>query len=73
VINMHKTFHNLCTSKLGPKHVTEQELVREINTHKYRVIKVSVHLMITLQKPQKYFKQFQSLTMIMQLELGIAD
>jgi uncharacterized membrane protein YesL len=26
--------------------------------------KVSMHLMITVQKHQKYFKQFQSLTMI---------
>jgi hypothetical protein len=30
--------------------------------------------MIIVQKtPQKYFKQFQSLTMITYLELGIAD
>jgi hypothetical protein len=36
--------------------------------------KVSVHLMITVQKnTQEYFKQFQSLTMITQLELGITD
>jgi hypothetical protein len=38
--------------------------------------KVSVHLMITAQKKkktQKYFEQFQSLTMIMWLELGIID
>jgi hypothetical protein len=35
---------------------------------------VSVHLMITVQKnEQKYFKQFQSLTMITWLELGITD
>jgi hypothetical protein len=27
--------------------------------------KVSVHLMITVKNTQKYFKQFQSLTMIM--------
>jgi hypothetical protein len=36
--------------------------------------KVSVHLMITVQKKmQKYFKQFQSLTKITKLELGITD
>jgi hypothetical protein len=34
---------------------------------------VSVHLMITVQTTQKYFKQFQSITMITQLELGITD
>jgi hypothetical protein len=32
-----------------------------------------VHLKITIQKQQKYFIQFQSLTMITQLELGITD
>jgi hypothetical protein len=36
--------------------------------------KVPVHLMITVQKThKKYFKQFQSLTTITQLELGITD
>jgi hypothetical protein len=35
--------------------------------------RVSVNLMITAQKTQKYFKQFQSLTMITLLELGITD
>jgi hypothetical protein len=35
--------------------------------------KGSVHLMITEQNTQKYFKQFQSLTMITELELGITD
>jgi hypothetical protein len=41
----------------------------------YRVIKkISVHLMITLKKNiQIYFKQFQSLTVITYLELGITD
>jgi hypothetical protein len=34
--------------------------------------KVSVHLMFTVQNMQKYFKQFQSLT-ITQLELRITD
>jgi hypothetical protein len=34
---------------------------------------VSVHMMITLKNAQKYFKQFQSLTMITWLELGITD
>jgi hypothetical protein len=33
--------------------------------------KVSVHLMITVLKHAKYFKQFQSLTIITYLELGI--
>jgi len=37
--------------------------------------KVPVHLTITVQKHAKiqYFKQFQSPTMITQLELGITD
>jgi hypothetical protein len=35
--------------------------------------KVSVHLMITVQNTQKYFKQFQSLTMTTYLELGVTD
>jgi hypothetical protein len=35
--------------------------------------KVCVLLMITVQKKQKYFKQFQSLTLITQLELWITD
>jgi hypothetical protein len=35
--------------------------------------KVSVHLMIIVQKHEQYFKQFQSLNMITLLELGIID
>jgi hypothetical protein len=35
--------------------------------------KESVHLMITVKNTQKCFQQFQSLTMIMQLELGITE
>jgi hypothetical protein len=35
--------------------------------------KVSMHLMITVQNTQKYFKQFQSLTVITCLELGMTD
>jgi hypothetical protein len=35
--------------------------------------KVSVRLMIIVQEHEKYFKQFQSLTMISLLELGIID
>jgi hypothetical protein len=35
--------------------------------------KVSVHLITTVQNTQKYFKKFQSLTMITELESGIAD
>jgi hypothetical protein len=44
--------------------------------YKYRVIKkskVSGHLMIMVKNKQKYFKQFQSLTMVMWLELGVTD
>jgi hypothetical protein len=35
--------------------------------------KVSVHLMIRYKNTQKYFKQFESLTMITQLELEITE
>jgi hypothetical protein len=35
--------------------------------------KVSVYLMIEVKNTQKYFKQFQSLTIITYLELGITD
>jgi hypothetical protein len=54
-------------------------LLHNISTHILFAIiqgdqKVSVHLMIPVQKnTQKYFKQFQSLTMITYLELGITD
>jgi hypothetical protein len=64
---MHKTFHNLCTSNLGPKHVTEQELVREINTYKYRVIK-------SLCSPDDYTKKnshIQKYFNLLALKFGI--
>jgi hypothetical protein len=35
--------------------------------------KLSVHLMNTVQKHAKHFKQFKSLTVITYLELGITD
>jgi hypothetical protein len=38
---------------------------QQTNGLEYRVIKKSLHVMITVQKHTKGFKQFQSLTMIM--------
>jgi hypothetical protein len=47
------------------------EVKRNIYTHTQGDQKVSVHLMIPVQKnKQKYFKQFQSLIMITYLEMG---
>jgi hypothetical protein len=49
------------------------DLFCQNTTHIQGDQKVSVHLMVRVQKTQKYFKQFKSLTMITQLELGMTD